>query len=276
MRKQNWAFTLVELLVVIAIVALLSALSLSAVTGTRSKAQRLTCINNLKQVGVAFRTWSIAHDGLTPMTVARASGGDSEDVGYRVLAANQQSSRGVSKMFLCMSNELSIPKILFCPAEYESSYRQAASSYRQAASTFSGTYDSATNSAPYTNDLNVSYFIGVDAQETSPRMFLAGDHNLGGDGNPPRWAYYSLDGFNLGYAVWLGTNFTVNWGPAFMANQHDKEGNIGLADGSVECFKRSQIQDALKRSGDTGRTPGTFLPATGATAGPGCNRIQFP
>ena len=269
MRKQNRAFTLVELLVVIAIVALLSALSLSAVTGTRTKAQRLTCINNLKQVGLAFRTWSIARDGLTPMTATRAQGGDAEDVGYRVLAANQQSSRGVSKMFLCMSNELSTPKILFCPAEYESSYRQTAS-------TFSGTYDSATNSTPYTNDLNVSYFIGVDAQETSPRMFLAGDHNLGGDANPPNKAYCAVGGTPLMPCVWLGTNFIVNMGPAFMANQHDKEGNIGLADGSVECFKRSQIQDALKRSGDTGRTPGTFLPATGATAGPGCNRIQFP
>jgi len=272
MRKQNWAFTLAELLVVTAVVALLSALSLSAVTGTRSKAQRINCINNLKQVGLAFRTWSIAHDGLTPMTVARASGGDSEDVGYRILGANQQTSRGVSKMFLCMSNELSTPKILFCPAEYESSYRQAAS-------TFSGTYDSATNSAPYTNDLNVSYFIGVDAQETRPQMFLTGDHNLGGDANPPTTPYCYMAGPTWAAGspyIWLGTNFAANLGPAFMANQHDKEGNIGLADGSVECFNRSQIQDALKRSGDTGRSPGTFLPAGGATSGVGCNRIQLP
>jgi prepilin-type N-terminal cleavage/methylation domain-containing protein len=269
MLKQNWAFTLVELIVVISIVALLSALSLSAVTGTRSKAQRIACVNNLKQVGLAFRTWSIAHDGLTPMTVARASGGDSEDVGIRNLGGNQQSSRGVSKMFLCMSNELSTPKILFCPAEYESRYRQAATN-------FSEIYDSATNSAPYTNDMNVSYFIGVDAQETRPQMFLTGDHNLGGDANPPNRAYCAVGATPLMPYVWMGTNFTVNMGPAFMANQHDKEGNIGLADGSVECFNRSQIQDALKRSGDTGRTPGSFLPATGATAGAGCNRIQLP
>ena len=276
MHKRGEAFTLVELIVVIAIVALLSGLSLSAVTGTNSKARRIACINNLKQVGLAFRTWSIAPAGLTPMTATRAQGGDAEDVGYRVLGADQTISRGVSKLFLCMSNELSTPKVLFCPAEYESSLRQAAI-------TFSGTYDSATNSVPFTSDLNVSYFIGVDAQETSPRLFLAGDHNLGGDGNPPSTAYSYLTSpsttAGIGYAVWLGTNFTVNMGPAFLANQHDKEGNVGLADGSVECFNRSQFQDALKHSGDTGRSPGTnFKPATGIgqLPGPGCNRIQLP
>ena len=154
-------------------------------------------------------------------------------------------------MFLCMSNELSTPKILFCPAEYEGSYRQAATN-------FSGIYDSATNSAPYTNDLNVSYFIGVDAQETSPQMFLTGDHNLGGDWNPPMTRIFCSFGRQQpGYAVWLGTNWLTDQGPAFMANQHDKEGNVGLADGSVEYFNRSEFQDALKRSGDTGRAPGT-------------------
>ena len=79
--------------------------------------------------------------------------------------------------------------------------------------------------------------------------------------------------------IWLGTNWLTDKGPAFMANQHDKEGNVGLADGGVEWFNRSQFQDALKRSGDTGRAPGTnFKPATGVGSlpGPGCNRIQLP
>jgi prepilin-type processing-associated H-X9-DG protein len=64
-----------------------------------------------------------------------------------------------------------------------------------------------------------------------------------------------------------------------MANQHNQQGNIGLADGSVECFNRSQFQDAIRNTGDTGRSPGTnFKPATGIgpNPGPGCNRIQLP
>ena len=270
LHKQNRAFTLVELLVLIAFITILSAFSLSALVGAKPKAQRITCINNLKQVGLAFRTWGIAHDGRMPMAVAASQGGDSDDVGYRVLGDPQQSSRGVSKMFLCMSNELGTPKILFCPAEYESYYRQMASS-------FSGVYDGATNSAPFTNDLNVSYFIGVDAQETFPRMLLAGDHNLGGNANPPSIPYCAAPSFyNPYFAVCLGTNWTVNQGPAFLPNQHNQQGSILLADGSVEWFSRSELQDALKRSGDTGRNPGPFQMPTGTGGGTGCNRIQLP
>ena len=121
MRKQNGAFTLIELIVVVALVAMLAASLLPVLAGTRVRDRRLTCTNNLKQVGLAFHTWSISHNGNMPMAVAWAQGGDLDDVGYRVLAATQKSSatsgsRGVSMMFLCMSNELNTPKNLFCPA----------------------------------------------------------------------------------------------------------------------------------------------------------------
>jgi len=267
-RKRNRAFTLVELLVVIATMAILVACLLPALARTRPQAERISCSDNLRQVGVAFRTWAMSHNGNTPMQTGYYQGGNADtDVGWRAVADHPSASRGVCKMFLTMSNELSTPKILFCPAEYESSVRRAAA-------TFNGVGTPST--IPFTNDLNVSYFVGVDARAAYPRMVLTGDHNLG-SGNPPTIAYQTATPNDQSFAVSLGTNFFgSNAGVGWMDNMHARRGNVGMADGSVGYFSRPKLQDALKNSGDQGETaPGSF------PAAPGCspanyNRIQFP
>ena len=156
-NKRTEAFTLAELSVVIAILTILTVLAtllLPPLAASKRKAQRINCVNNLKQIGIAFRLWEGNRDDKYPMQVSVTNDSAMEAIG----AGNAYV------LWQTMSNELRSPKILRCPADTD----------RIAATNFTTGF----------SDANISYFLNPDAVETYPQMIMLGDDNLLVDGKP--------------------------------------------------------------------------------------------
>jgi prepilin-type processing-associated H-X9-DG protein len=146
--KPVSAFSRIDLLLTIASVLLVLVVLLPAFAITRARSSRLGCTNNLKEVGLAFRTFAIDNDDRFPMHVATNNGGTMELI----------ASGRVFPHFLVMSNELRTPRKLVCP--------------------WDNTRTSMTSFARGLADTNLSYFINVDTVETNGASLLCGDRNL--------------------------------------------------------------------------------------------------
>jgi prepilin-type processing-associated H-X9-DG protein len=198
------ALTRVEVIVVIATLAVLFVLLLPAlVTHGHNGRQKIRCINDLKQVGIAYRLWEGDNNNKYPMAVSVTNGGAMELI----------ATGNVAVCFQVMSNEVNTPKILLCP---EDTRRVLATNW----STL--------------NNSNISYFVGLDAAETKPQMFLSGDDNFAIGGVPVKSGLLQLL-----------TNTPVAW----TKTRHKLYGNIGLADGSVQQLTTDGLRQAFQQTG---------------------------
>jgi prepilin-type processing-associated H-X9-DG protein len=199
-NQRNRALTKIEVVVIVAVLAILAALFLPALAAAKKKKSRISCVSNLKQVGIAFRLWEGDNNNKYPMAVSVTNGGAME-----LIAPGK-----AYVLWQTVSNQIISPKILWCPADAD--------------------HIAATNFSIGFSDANISYFVSLDAAEAYPQMIMVGDDNLQVNGKPVQPGI--LD-------------FRTVTNIAWTKDRHNRVGNIGMADGSVQQTTSGSLNSAF-------------------------------
>ena len=189
---------------VICLLAVVAVLLLPALAAAKRKHSHLDCINNLKQMALGFKMWAGDNGDKYPMQFAITN-----DATMKLV-----SDGNAYVLWQTISNELVTPRLLACP---EDKQRTEAVSFTQ---NFS--------------DANISYFYGLDADDSHPQMILAGDDNLAVNGVRVRPGILNL---------W--TNAAVGW----TTERHGGAGNVALADGSAQPTTSSSLLQLVQQTG---------------------------
>jgi len=212
---------------------------LPALAAAKRKAQRINCVNNLKEVFLGFKIWSGDQDDKYPWQVSLAKGGAQNSVNCTLNQPNNTDL--LTNVFMVASNELSTPKILYCTAD-------------NGIGSTAPPHTASTNFATL-NNINISYFVNGDASQDDPNMIVTGDRNIGpGIGSSPATSGAYGASVGNGY-VKMGEPGAGGTPPSIFAwtdvNLHLKAGDISLSDGSVQQATVSGLKAALNNGTNT-------------------------
>ncbi|MGV3754890.1 MAG: hypothetical protein ACO1QS_05870 [Verrucomicrobiota bacterium] len=219
-NATHTAFTAKELIVIIAVIALLVTLVGEALLHSKRIALRTTCASNQKQIALSFKMFAGDCDQIFPVDYFTS----------RAYRYPSNYNRPVWEYFRLASNELGTAKILICPKDVLR--------LTNAVKVFTNTVDGLAH--PTRQNISISYFLGMSAQETKPNTLAVGDRNLALNSIAP---FYDSPGE---VSVVVASNSV--WRSSSKEPFHKNEGFYALSDGSVQRADNARLQEALRLS----------------------------
>ena len=200
-RNRRCGLTRIEVLVIVGVCLILASFAFGPLTKAKVSRSRIKCATVLRNVGVGVLLFATDNSDHYPWAISTNGRGSQEYAGL-----GSQTFRH----FVAMSNELSAPALLICRQDNRMGARNWAD----------------------LRNTNISYFLGLDADNKSPASVVAGDRNI-----------TALSSVILDAAK----SEPLNWVPSL--GLHGNQGNIAFADGHVEQVDSVGLRKAVARNG---------------------------
>ena len=196
-KCNSYGITKIEVIVIIGVLILLCSVLAAWLAQPKYRMSEISCAGKLDRIGIAFEGYASEHREAYPMTVSVADGGTHEYT---------SSGYDTYRHFQIFSNTIALSEFLVCPQDN----RRAAAKWVDMTNT------------------NVSYFVGLDADNNKPNSILAGDRNVTSNSGTiitPRSGLKWVEGMGL----------------------HGASGHVLFADGHVKMLDSTALSNAIQQ-----------------------------